>query len=129
MAEQDPQAVADEHDGDPWAVGPVDPRPWCEVCEGSHASHAKWLAGSAEAVAGWSESAKALEAALDESRSTLSHIRYAKAGPGEPADEDACGIYREMARLVARLRRITDSAAWQRAQEAAGAASEEARDA
>lgn len=95
--------------------------PFCETCEGAHADHATWLAEKAAAAAEWSESAKALEEALNRSRLVLSGIRAAKRGPGEPADEQAMDLYREISRQAARLRQVTDAAAWRAQQEAEAA--------
>lgn len=117
--------MAGEHDGDPWAQGPDDPHSWCEVCEGSHDDHAKWLAGLAEAIAAWSESAKSLEEELGRSEGLLRRMGAARLAPRGDADERARDCYRDIARLVARLRRVTDAAAWRARQEAASAAGQE----
>ena len=110
------EPLKQEHDGDPWTSAHTDPRPWCDVCEGDHADHVKFLAERAVTVAGWSGTAEALETALKASR-TASY----QAHDGDKTD----GLYKEIARLVAELRQVTDAAAWRSLQEVTQARDEQ----
>lgn len=101
------------HDGDPWAEAHMDPRPWCEVCEGPHDDHAAWLTGQAALVAAWSESAEALEIELARPRAAL----YRTLGAVDEAD-DASRLYGEIRLLIGQLRQVADAAAWRAHQEA-----------
>jgi hypothetical protein len=100
--------------------------PYCDTCEGAHDDHAAHLAARAAAIAAWSESARSLEAELGRSRAHLTGMAASGLLPRDGSDDRAGERYREIGQLIARLRLVTDAAAWRAQQEAAAARAEAA---
>jgi hypothetical protein len=114
-------ADAGEHDEDPWAKVHMDPRPYCDTCEGSHDDHAAWLAERAAMVAAWSQAVRDLGVAIDGPRAVLNSIAARSLG-GVDGGEEASSLCASIGRLAGELQRIADAAAWRAQQEAAAAA-------